>query len=191
MADLTETDIAQMMAAKMLSSPQKYGNVSLYRMRITGTGKAFRRGNDRGVADEYVFRNPDDYLNQEFLNRCQGLPVIFQHPEKKVLDSQEFRERMVGVIVCPFIEPDLREVWGIGRIYDADTITILDNENMSTSPTVVFSSASNKRIPLSDGSVLLIEGIPSLLDHLAICERGVWDKSGQPSGVVSETAIAA
>jgi hypothetical protein len=30
---------------------------------------------------------------------------------------------------------------------------------------------------------LLVEGKPCLLDHIAICEVGVWDKGGPPSGV--------
>jgi hypothetical protein len=36
---------------------------------------------------------------------------------------------------------------------------------------------------LEGGATLLIEGKPSLLDHIAICEAGVWDKGGPPSGV--------
>jgi hypothetical protein len=188
MTALNELQIAQAMAAGELSSPQKLGNLAFYKMRITGTGRAFRRGDDDKIKDEYVFRDPEIYLNQNFLDRCQGLPVIFEHPAGKVLDSDEFRARMVGTLVCPFILGS--EVWAVARIYDADTILILDNENMSTSPCVVFSRASgNRRIGLSDGSVLLIEGEPSLLDHLAICEQGVWDRGQAPYGVISETAI--
>jgi hypothetical protein len=37
---------------------------------------------------------------------------------------------------------------------------------------------------LEDGSVLLIEGKPSLLDHVAICELGVWDKGKDPEGII-------
>jgi hypothetical protein len=185
-----ELHIAQAMAAGFLSSPQRYANMVMFKMRITGTGYAFRRGDDRGVADEFVWRDPSIYLNDEFLERCKGLPVIFEHPAGKILNSDEFRGRMVGIIVCPFINEALQEIWGIARIYDDDAIAILDNENMSTSPTVVFTSASNKRIDLSDGSILLIEGTPSLLDHLAICERGVWDKGTKPYGIISESATA-
>jgi hypothetical protein len=29
----------------------------------------------------------------------------------------------------------------------------------------------------------LVEGNPSFVDHLAICEKGVWDKGGDPSGI--------
>ncbi|ECJ2511921.1 NUDIX hydrolase, partial [Salmonella enterica subsp. diarizonae] len=36
---------------------------------------------------------------------------------------------------------------------------------------------------------LLLEGNPVLLDHLAICEQGVWDKLGEPTGVKSDTLL--
>ncbi len=60
---------------------------------------------------------------------------------------------------------------------------------MSTSPGVVLSGAAggDERVTLDDGSTLLIEGKPALVDHLAICEQGVWDKGGEPVGVRSET----
>jgi hypothetical protein len=36
---------------------------------------------------------------------------------------------------------------------------------------------------MEDGSSLLVEGNPSFVDHLAICEKGVWDKGGDASGI--------
>ena len=36
---------------------------------------------------------------------------------------------------------------------------------------------------MDDGSNLLVEGSPSFVDHLAICEKGVWDKGGDASGI--------
>jgi hypothetical protein len=33
---------------------------------------------------------------------------------------------------------------------------------------------------------IVVEGPPVLADHLAICERGVWDKDEQPNGVGAE-----
>jgi hypothetical protein len=51
---------------------------------------------------------------------------------------------------------------------------------------VVFLSAdTNLKHPLSNGATLLIEGKPSLLDHVALCPLGVWDKGGPPTGVDS------
>jgi len=38
-----------------------------------------------------------------------------------------------------------------------------------------------------DGKKLLCEGLPKLLDHLAICSKGVWTRAGEP-GVLVEDA---
>ncbi len=195
---MNETDVARAMAWGALPSPMKFANVSMYKMRITGTGAAFRSGQPEiknadgkvtqvALKDEHCFRPPEHYLNEDFLERCQGLNLIFEHPKKRILNSKEFNDRKVGNIVQPYIWGD--EVWGIGKVYDQDTIDILDHEVMSTSPAVQFGdNDGNTIIPLSDGSQMLIEGKARLLDHLAICEQGVWDKGGPPTGIISESA---
>ena len=176
---MDELGVARAIATGELTSPQRYENMSLFAMRITGTGVAYRQG-----LDEYVWRDPKIYLNDEFLARCNGLPVIVDHPEKNALDSQEFQDRVVGTILLPYIEGN--EVWGIAKIFDDSTITMLETHRLSTSPAVVFRTpGSTKTKRLEDGKTLLIEGKPSLLDHLAICEQGVWDKGGEPAGVKS------
>jgi len=176
---MDELGVARAIAMGELSSPQRYENMSLFAMRITGTGVAYRQG-----IDEYVWRDPKIYLNTEFLARCNGLPVIVDHPKKNALDSQEFQDRVVGTILLPYI--DGQEVWGVAKIFDDSTIQMLETHQLSTSPAVVFRSpGSTKTKRLEDGKTLLIEGKPSLLDHLAICEQGVWDKGGEPAGVKS------
>ncbi len=178
---MDETAVARAMAAGELTSPQWFHNMALYAMRITGTGIAFRKG-----INEYVYRRPSDYLTEEFLARCNGLTVIFEHPPKAVMDSNEFNKRVVGSMLVSYIQGD--EVWGIARIYDDAAITLMETLPLSTSPTVVFRDPKkNSKIVLEDGSSLLIEGKPDLLDHLAICEKGVWDKGGEPRGITSET----
>jgi 8-oxo-dGTP pyrophosphatase MutT (NUDIX family) len=174
---MNELELARAMAAGELPSPQRYMNVWLFAMRITGTGVAYRTANN-----EFVFRNPELYLNDDFLARCNGLTVIAEHPDKKTMDSKEFVERNIGSIFLPYIVGD--EVWGISKIYDAAAAHMMEKHQLSTSPTVVFSDpAANSTIKLEDGATLLIEGKPSLLDHVAICIQGVWDKGGPPSGV--------
>jgi 8-oxo-dGTP pyrophosphatase MutT (NUDIX family) len=187
---MNETDVAKAMALGALSSPQRFVNMSMYKMRISGTGTSFRKGytdkeTGKKYKDEHVYRRPENYLTPDFLERCYGLNVIWEHPEGKILDSEEFHERVIGTIVVPYIQGD--EVWGIARVYDDDAIVLLDNERLSTSPAVVFQDSSvNSTIALNDGSQLLIEGNPSLLDHLAVCEIGVWDKDGPPTGIESD-----
>jgi 8-oxo-dGTP pyrophosphatase MutT (NUDIX family) len=177
-----ELDIARAIRDGQLTSPQYYENVALFAMRITGTGTAFRQGRD-----EYVYRPPDIYLNDEFLARCNGLAVIMEHPIGSKLTSSDFQERVVGSILLPYLQGD--EVWGIAKIYDDTAMEMMAENQLSTSPAVLFDTSKPQDIREVDGRKLFIEDDPSLLDHLAICEVGVWDKGENPSGVTSVIAI--
>lgn len=170
-----ELDISRRMAAKELPSPQRYENVWLFDLRITGTGLSYRT-----ALDEYSWRTPDDFLTEEFCQRCNGLPVIFEHPDT-LLNSKEYRERNVGSIFLPYLTAD--EVWGIAKVFDDDAAVLMHESHESTSPAVVFRDAGSAEFLEIDGKTVLIEGKPSYLDHLAICKEGVWDKGGEPSGV--------
>ena len=79
---MDELDVARAMVAGQLISPQFFENMYLWDMRITGTGFAYRHS-----MDEFVWRDPSLYLNQGFLDRCNGLIVIVEHPERATLDS--------------------------------------------------------------------------------------------------------
>ncbi len=180
-----ELGVARAMMAGALTSPQKYSNVHLFDMRITGTGVAYRNAkhDEKGkeiAPEEFVYRRPENYLTEDFVQRCNGLQVIMMHPAKSLLNSKEFGARTVGAMMLPYIKGD--EVWGIAKIYDDDAVAMLQATQMSTSPGVLLGD-SNHKLKTEDGTDLLIEGKPALLDHLAICERGVWDKGGEPSGV--------
>jgi len=183
---ITELDIAKSIQSGELASPQQYENIWLFDVRITGTGTAYRQ-----ALDEYVYRPPEHFLSEEFVQRCNGLPIIFEHPGKGILNTNEYRERAIGTVVLPYIKGD--EVWGVAKIYDVDAAALMRDSHASTSPAVVFRDAgSTESVDIGDGKHLLIEGKPSYLDHLAICEEGVWDKGGEPSGVSlsEETSMA-
>jgi hypothetical protein len=180
----SEHDTARAIRDGTLPSPQRFGNILLIALRITGTGAAYRDQHD-----EYVWRDPAIYMNPEFLERCQGLPVIWQHPEGAVLNSDEFADRIVGTVALPYMREDVQEVWGIAKIYDAGAAKLLETEKLSTSPAVVLKSgdAGGSKFQTSDGSTVLIENKPYLLDSLAICSRGVWDKGGPAAGVGNDS----
>lgn len=178
---ITELDIAKNIRDGVLPSPQKIGNLWLFAIRISGTGLSYRP-----ELKEYVDRSPDNYLNDEFLARCNGLPVIWKHPKGNKLDSQSFSERVIGTVFLPYVSGE--EVWGIAKVFDDDAGQIMDEHQLSTSPGVTFQAGTNVKQELKDGSSLLIEGNPKLVDHIAIVENGVWDKGGAPSGVLSENA---
>jgi hypothetical protein len=178
---MNELDLAEQVRDGILPSPTNVGGMSLWSLRITGTGLSYRSGHD-----EFVWRSPDIYLTDRFLQRCNGLPVIWNHPEKvPALNSEEFANRIVGTVMLPFIRDD--SVWAICRIYDAEAIRLMTENQMSTSPAVVFKPADgNKTIELN-GETFLIEGNPSLLDHVCVCSAGVWDQGRPPDGIRTDT----
>lgn len=181
-----ELGVARLMMAGELTSPQKYENVWLFDIRITGTGVAYRN-----ALDEFAHRPPEEYLNPEFLARCNGLPVIWKHPDNATLNSEEFASRIVGTVFLPYIGDGVRhpaeDVWAIAKIHDEEAARRMTAEQLSTSPGVVLKKEDvQEKLELSNGSTLLLEGKPHLLDHVAICEVGVWDKGNAPTGVVTE-----
>ena len=131
-----------------------------------------------------TFRNPEDYLTPEFLQRVAGVPLIWLHPEKRTLDSDEFSKRVIGTLTNAWVA-DKGEVWAVARVYDAEAAEIMATRQLSTSPTVKFSEVAQSIIV--DGQPLLVEPSPELLDHVAICEQGVWDKLLNPTGVKSDS----
>ena len=186
----TELAIADLIRDGVLKSPQFYVNMWLFDIRVTGTDTSYRsaKRDEKGnvIRDaEHVYRPPEHYLTDEFLRRCNGLTVVMEHPEKSKLDSVEFHNRVIGSVMVPYIKNE--EVWGIAKIYDEAAATIMATEQLSTSPGVLLGEVGNEKITLDNGDLFLIEGKPSLLDHIAVCWYGVWDKGGEPSGVNSDT----
>lgn len=177
---LNETDVAALIADGTLSSPQYFYNMWMFAIRVTGTGVTWRSADQ-----QMTFRNPSDYLTPEFLQRVAGLPLIWLHPEKNTLDSDEFAKRVIGTMTNSWVA-DKGEVWAVARVYDAEAAEIMATRQLSTSPTVRFFEVPDSIIEI-DGQPLLVEPSPELLDHVAICEQGVWDKLLNPTGVKSDS----
>jgi 8-oxo-dGTP pyrophosphatase MutT (NUDIX family) len=178
---MNELDIARAIAEGRLASPQKYENVWLFAIRITGTGAAYR-----DKLDEFVIRDRESHTSGDALARLNGLPVIFKHPRKSLLDAEEFGNRVVGTVFLPYVAGD--EVWAVAKIFIDDVARMMSEGGLSTSPGVNFADFSvNAKLTLEDGSKVLVEGEPSLFDHVAICELGVWDKGEGPTGIRAES----
>lgn len=164
----TEFKIMEDIRYGRLPSPQKYGNCYLFDIRVTGTGLAER------ADGEIAHKSPAFYLSNDFLARCNGLPVIMEHPDGKLLDSESFKAQIIGTSSLPYVKGD--DVWTIARIYDADAAKLMSENQLSTSPAVTISKSAVKT------GNLLEEGNPIFIDHIAVCSAGVWDK-GAPDGV--------
>lgn len=174
---LDELGVAEAIRDGKLVSPQEYENLWLFAIRLTGTGASYRTKHD-----EHVWRDPSLYLDERFLRRVLGVPVIVEHPVGMALDTKEFKERVIGTVMLAWIKGE--EVWGIARVYDQGAAQVMRQEQLSTSPAVVFADVGeNLKGKLDDGSAFLVEGAPKLVDHVAICTLGVWDKSEEPTGV--------
>jgi len=181
---MDELGVARAIMAGRLTSPQRYENCWLFAMRVTGTGLSYRT-----AVTEYVWRDPALYMNAEFCARCAGLPVIMAHPkDKATLDTKEFLDRIIGALMFAYLRfgarPQDGEVWAIARVYDESAARAIVEQGLSTSPAVVFREPGvNSRLQMEDGTPFLLEGHPSLLDHLAVVPAGVWDKQGVSEGI--------
>lgn len=185
----TELELARAVATGAAPSPSQLGAFELRALRVSGTGRAERVG-----LRETVWRDPILWLSDDFLQRCNGLPVIWDHPPAGILDSKEYGDRVIGSVLLPYranaagvADEGGSEVWGIARVHDDPANEALRKGNLSTSPAVTFTPAETTFFELPNGERLLIEGVPSLIDHLAVCEAGVWDCDGPPSRVRNDS----
>jgi hypothetical protein len=178
----TETEIGWRIARGELPSPQRLPGFALFSLRFSGTGTAWREAHN-----EHVFRPPEQYLSAEMINRIPGVPVVTVHPEAGNLDSETYIQTAIGAICFGYvanssgIQSDAGdELWCISRIGDDIAAAAMATGEFSTSPAVVFGPDSgNEKMRLQDGTSILLEGRPVIIDHLAACiDAGVWDKAG-------------
>lgn len=171
----TDHEVAEGLRDGKYASPQKYGDFWLFDLRVTGTGAAYRNS-----IDEWAHRDPKTWLTPEFVQRCNGLAVVDGHPPVGSLNHDWFREHGIGSIVLPYIKGN--EVWGVAKIFDENVAEEMQTTKMSTSPGVDPGEDSVAQ-EMNDGTKVLAEDLPLVLDHLAICSLGVWDKTGPAAGI--------
>ena len=183
---MNETDLAKAIAAGLVPSPAKCGGFWLYALRFSGTGTIWREAHQ-----ETAYRAPEYYLSPEMLSRVAGLPVVADHPEGAALDGKEFDNRVIGTCGYAYVagpdgieDPDGDEIWTICRIYSQDAVDAMAAQQLSTSPAVIWHKGDvGERIDSGAGSQILLENAPVILDHLAVCALGAFDKGGPPLGV--------
>lgn len=161
-----------------LKSPQIYEESFYIKLRITGTGITERYKEDENgdvVFDDEnnpvtykINRLENDFLSDKFLKACVGIPVLIEHPDSKLLNGENYKNHVVGNIVAAYIKPDIKEVWGIARIYDPEVLKLINEKLKSTSPAIKTKEIKN------DGSGIVEEEF-EYIDHLALVVDGYWD----------------
>ncbi|CAI3954082.1 ADP-ribose pyrophosphatase YjhB [Commensalibacter communis] len=174
-----EQEIARDIARGELASPQYLDGNYLFDMRLTGTGIATR--NLKNDQEEITYRDPKKFLTKKFLDLCNGVRVVFDHPEKNGVDTEFLRNRQVGTVILPYVFD--QEVWAIVKIASPLFSQMLMQTIYSTSPSVT-NRYKNNPVYYEKNKRALYENSPYVVDHLAIVENGVWDKDGKvPAGI--------
>ena len=160
-----------------LKSPQIYEESFYIKLRITGTGITERyKENENGdvIFDEEnkpvtykIDRLEEDFLSNKFLESCIGIPVLIEHPDSKLLNGENYKNHVVGTIVAAYIKKEVKEVWGIARIYEPEVLKLINEGLKSTSPAIKTSNIEN-------GSEIVQEKF-EYIDHLALVVDGYWD----------------
>lgn len=160
-----------------LKSPQIYEESFYIKLRITGTGITERYKEDENgdvIFDEEnkpvtykIDRLEEDFLSNKFLEACIGIPVLIEHPDSKLLNGENYKSHVVGTIVAAYIKKEVKEVWGIARIYDPEVLKLINEGLKSTSPAIKTSNVEN-------GSEIVQEKF-EYIDHLALVVDGYWD----------------
>lgn len=164
----TETDAIRQVREKGV---MRYGPLWLMRMRVSGTGIAYRPS-----YGEWVYRPREEWLTREMLERVNGLPILIHHSEEEgPVHGEEYHDRQIGILVSPWIDGD--ELWGVGKIYDDTDALAVINFFPSTSPSVTFAPGKGEMVEIN-GERMFIEPPPMYIDHLAVVPEGVWDKYG-------------
>ncbi|MEJ0095426.1 MAG: DUF2213 domain-containing protein [Methylocella sp.] len=176
---MNELDTALSVASGESPSPTRFCNSDYVALRLSGTGVAYRPS-----VNEYVFRDPDIWLSDEMRRRVLGLPVVIEHPADNALTSRYFGERCVGSIVHSFVRND--ELWGVARVLDSTACSMIAGGMFDTSPGVLLEPGASATVDI-DGTPMLVEGAPMLLDHIALVyvglgNHGVWTRTSGANG---------
>ena len=175
---MTYQEMIQGLINNTLKSPQIYEESFYIKLRITGTGITERYKEDENgdvILDEEnkpvtykIDRLEEDFLSNEFLESCIGIPVLIEHPRSKLLNGENYKSHVVGTIVTAYIKSEIKEVWGIARIYDPEVLKLIIEKLKSTSPAI-----KTKEIKKNESDI--VEEEFEYIDHLALVVDGYWD----------------
>lgn len=177
MSTIEYREMIQGLIEGTLKSPQIYEESFYIKLRITGTGitekyKEDENGdvlldNNNNPITYKIDRLEEDFLSDEFLKSCIGIPVLIEHPESKLLNGENYKNHVVGTIVQAYIKPEVKEVWCIARIYDPEVLKLINEGLKSISPAIKTKNIENKNDTIKEKF--------EYIDHLALVVDGYWD----------------
>ena len=177
MSTIEYREMIQGLIEGTLKSPQIYEESFYIKLRITGTGITERYKEDENgdvLFDDNnkpitykIDRLEEDFLSDEFLKSCIGIPVLIEHPKSKLLNGENYKNHVVGTIVQAYIKPEVKEVWCIARIYDPEVLKLINEGLKSTSPAIKTKNIKNKSDTIKEKF--------EYIDHLALVVDGYWD----------------
>ena len=85
---INELQLVEGIAEGVLASPQEWQNSTYVKLRLSGTGVAYRPS-----INEYVYRSPDIWLSPTMVRRVLGLPIVIEHPPGSLMTSRYYGDR--------------------------------------------------------------------------------------------------
>jgi hypothetical protein len=172
---INELAIAEGIASGALPSPTEYLNSTYIKIRLSGTGVAYRP-----AVGEYVYRSPDIWLSPAMARRVLGLPIVIEHPPGDLLTSRYYGDRSVGTVVFSYVDEGEQALWGVGRVLDSNAASMIDDGLFCTSPAVLLPPGQSVYADVG-GCKCLVEAAPTFIDHVALIytgagNKGVWQR---------------
>lgn len=149
-------------------------------MRLTGLGLAERIIDNKAM----IFnRTKENFATDEFMKIYANIPICIQHPTN---ESGEFEplgfkhsSSIIGNAIHSFLRDD--EIWVIARLHNLEAVEIILNNDISTSPYFI-----SKEVQHEIENDVIYNEIPLICNHLAIVDKGFWDKKINDKNPISK-----
>ena len=169
MKAVSETDIIK----ELLENPNTHylnDYFAYIPMRLTGLGLAERIIDNKAM----IFnRTKENFATDEFMKIYASVPVCIQHPinENGEFEPLGFKHSssIIGNAIHSFLRDD--EIWVIARLHNLEAVEIILNNDISTSPYFI-----SKEVQHEIENDVIYNEIPLICNHLAIVDKGFWDK---------------
>ena len=169
MKAISETDIIK----ELLENPNTHylnDYFAYIPMRLTGLGLAERIIDNKAM----IFnRTKENFATDEFMKIYASIPICIQHPTNENGEFEplgfKYASSIIGNAIHSFLRDD--EIWIIARLHNLEAVEIILNNDISTSPYFI-----SKEVQHEIENDVIYNEIPLICNHLAIVDKGFWDK---------------